>query len=70
MKVGCRRDVAKPRALLAVAPVLVIYPLLLQPKLENRGLGEEYFDNRDAEQTATHLTKRLEKLGYKVMLKP
>ena len=61
----------KPRALVAVAHTLVpvIYPLLRQLNLEYRELGEEYLDNRDAEQTATHLTKRLEKLGYEVTLK-
>ena len=50
--------------------VPVIYHMLRQLNLEYRELGEEHFDNRDAEQTATHFTKRLEKLGYEVTLKP
>jgi len=62
----------KQRALLAVAHtwITVVYHLLRQPTLEYRELGEDYFDKRDAERTATHLIRRLGKLGYEVTLKP
>ena len=62
----------KQRALLAVAHTLitVVYHMLREPQLEYRELGENYFDQRDAEQTKNHLTKRLAKLGYEVILKP
>lgn len=62
----------KQRALLAVAHTLltIIYHLLREPTLEYRELGEDYFDKRDAAQTATRLIKRLGKLGYEVTLKP
>jgi len=48
----------------------VIYHLLRDPKLEYQDLGEDYFEQRDAEQTAVNLIKRLGKLGYEVALKP
>ena len=62
----------KPRALLALAHTLltIVYHLLRHPKLEYRELGEDYFDRRDAAQTAAHLVKRLGKLGYEVTLQP
>lgn len=62
----------KQRALLAVAHTLltVVYHLLRESKLEYRELGENYFDRRNAEQTAAHLIKRLGKLGYEVTAKP
>jgi len=61
----------KPRALLAVAHTLltVIYHLLREPNLEYRELTEDYFEQRDAQQTAVNLIKRLGKLGYEVTLK-
>ena len=69
-RLGKRRG--KPRALLAVAHTLVrvIYYLIREPKLEYRELGENYFDKRDAEQTARNLINRLGKLGYEVTVKP
>jgi transposase len=62
----------KQRALLAVAHTLltVVYHLLRDQQLEYRELGENYFDQRDAEQTKNHLMKRLQKLGYEVTLSP
>lgn len=62
----------KQRALLAVAHSLltVVYHLLRSPQLEYRDLGENYFDQRDAQHTAHHLVKRLAKLGYEVTLSP
>jgi transposase len=62
----------KQRALLALAHTLlrVVYHLLRDPHLEYRELGEDYFDRRDAAQTAAHLVKRLGKLGYEVTLQP
>ncbi|MDE3186088.1 MAG: IS110 family transposase [Acidobacteriota bacterium] len=62
----------KQRALLAVAHTLitVVFHLLRDPNLQYRELGEDYFDKRDAAQTATHLIKRLAKLGYEVTLTP
>lgn len=61
----------KQRALLAVAHTLltIVYHLLRDPKLAYRELGEDYFDKRDAAQTAANLIKRLGKLGYEVTLK-
>jgi len=62
----------KPRALLAVAHTLlrIVYYMTREPKVQYRELGEDYFDRRDAQQTATNLVKRLGKLGYEVTLKP
>ena len=62
----------KQRALLAVAHTLltIVYHLLRDPNLEYRELGEDYFDRRDAAQTAAHLVKRLDKLGFAVTLQP
>ena len=50
--------------------VRVIYHLIRDPKLEYRELGENYFDKRDAKQTAMNLINRLGKLGYEVTVKP
>lgn len=60
----------KQRALLAVAHTLitVVFHLLRDPNLQYSELGEDYFDKRDAAHTATHLIKRLAKLGYEVTL--
>jgi len=59
------------RAILAVAHTLltVIYHLLKKPQLEFHDLGEQFFDKRDAQMTASRLLRRLEKLGYEVTLK-
>lgn len=48
----------------------IVYHLLRDSTLEFRELGEDYFDRRDAAQTAAHLVKRLGKLGYEVTLQP
>jgi len=37
--------------------------------LEFHDLGEQFFDKRDAQMTASRLLRRLEKLGYEVTLK-
>ncbi len=62
----------KQRALLALAHTLItiVYHLLQDAHLEYRDLGEDYFERRHAAQTAAHLIKRLDKLGYEVTLKP
>jgi len=62
----------KQRALMAVAHTLltIVYHLLRDPNLEYRELGDDYFDKRDAAQTAAHLIKRLDKLGFAVTVKP
>lgn len=62
----------KKRAVLAVAHTLltVVYHMLKNPGLEFRDLGENFFDKRDAQSTASRLVRRLEKLGYKVALAP
>ncbi len=67
-----RPEAGKLRALLAVAHTLltVIYHLLRDPRLEYRELGAEYFEQRDAQQTAVNLVRRLGRLGYEVKLKP
>jgi transposase len=60
------------RALMAVAHSLltVIYHMIKEPNLRYRDLGEDYFDKRDAIQTAKNCVHRLEKLGFEVNLKP
>lgn len=56
------------RAILAVAHTLivVVYQLLKNPGVEFRDLGEDYFDQKDAEETKKQLIKRLNKLGWEV----
>ena len=62
----------KKRAVMAVAHTLliVVYHLLRDPAIQYREPGEDYFDKRDAQHTATALVKRLRKLGYDVTVKP
>ncbi len=61
----------KQRAVLAGAhtAITIIYHLLSTPGLRYRDLGEDYFDKRNAEQTAKHLVRRLVKLGFEVDIK-
>lgn len=60
----------KKRATLAVGHSLltVIYHLLKNPNLEYCELGGDYFDKLDPNRLRRHLVKRLESLGYDVML--
>lgn len=61
----------KKRALLAVAhSMLVIIYHLLKEDLEYHELGADYFDRLAPERLQRHLVKRLEKLGYQVVLTP
>ena len=60
----------KKRALLAGAhtAITIVYHLLNNPGLRYQELGEDYFDRRNAEQTAQQLLRRLGKLGYEVTI--
>jgi len=62
----------KQRALLAVAHsiLIVVYHLLKTDKLEYRELGEDFFDQRNKEESTRQHVKRLKKLGWEVELKP
>jgi transposase len=55
------------RAAIAVAhSILIIIYYLLQRRCTYLELGGNYFDEREREATAKRLTRRLERLGYKV----
>jgi transposase len=59
----------KKRAIVAVAhSILVIGYHLVQRREPYRELGADYFDRRRPHVTATRLVRRLERLGYHVML--
>jgi hypothetical protein len=59
----------RKRALVAVEhSILVIAYHLIQRQEPYRELGGDYFDRRRPEATARRLVKRLEKLGYQVLL--
>lgn len=59
----------KKRAILAVAhSILVIAYHIIQRHEPYRELGGNYFDERKKATTANRLTRRLEKLGYKVLI--
>ena len=61
----------KKRAAVAVAhSILVIAYHLLQRQEPYRELGANYFDQQRPEATSKRLVKRLEKLGYQVLLQP
>ena len=61
----------KPRALLAVAhSLLVIVYHVLKNNVEYCDLGPDYFDRLEPERLRRYLVKRLERLGYDVMLSP
>jgi transposase len=61
----------KKRAAVAVAhSILVIAYHLLQRQEPYRELGANYFDQQRPETTSKRLVKRLEKLGYQVLLQP
>ena len=62
----------KKRALIAVAHslLLVVYHLLKHPNLKYQDLGANYFDSLEPDRLRHQLVKRLERMGYDVILKP
>lgn len=61
----------KKRAAIAVAhSILVIAYHLLKNGTVYTDLGADYFERRNEQQVQKQLVKRLEKLGYKVMIEP
>jgi transposase len=59
----------KKKAIMAVShSILVIAYHLIKRKEPYRDLGADYFDKRRPEATAKRLVKRLEQLGYQVLL--
>jgi len=61
----------KKRAIIAVArTILVAAYHILKEGVEYKELGGDYFDRLNEEKIKSYLVKRLEKLGYKVELKP
>jgi len=68
-RIAARRG--KQRAAIAVAhSILVIAYHMLKRGTEYVELGGDYFDKRNEQQVQQRLVKRLEKLGYKVLLEP
>ncbi len=61
----------KKRAAMAVAhSILVIAYHIIQRREPYKDLGSNYFDERQKVSTANRLTRRLEKLGYRVVITP
>jgi transposase len=61
----------KKKALVAIAhSLLVIVHQVLTKKEPYLDLGSNYFDERDRLRVEKHLSRRLERLGYKVTLEP
>ena len=61
----------KKRATMAVAhSILVIAYHIIQRRQPYSDLGSNYFDERQKVSTANRLTRRLEKLGYRVLITP
>jgi transposase len=61
----------KKRATMAVAhSILVIAYHIIQDRKPYQDLGSNYFDERQKSFTANRLTRRLEKLGYHVLITP
>ena len=61
----------KKRALIAVARTILQSAYYMNSRAEPyKDLGENYYDLRNPEQVARRLTKRIEKLGFKVTLEP
>jgi hypothetical protein len=50
--------------------ILVIAYHILQRREPYQDLGSNYFDERQKVSTANRLTRRLEKLGYRVLIMP
>jgi transposase len=67
-RLGARRG--KKRAIVAVGRTILIAAYhILKEKVEYKDLGGNYFDQRNREQTAKYLVKRLQSLGYEIDLK-
>jgi len=61
----------KKRATMAVAhSILVIAYHIIQGRKPYQDLGSNYFDERQKVSTANRLTRRLEKLGYRIVITP
>ena len=61
----------KKRATMAVGhTILVIAYYIIQRRQPYHDLGSNYFDERQKVSTANRLTRRLEKLGYRVVITP
>jgi transposase len=61
----------KKRAIMAVAhSILVIAYHVIERREPYKDLGSNYFDERQKVSTANRLTRRLEKLGYRVVITP
>ena len=59
----------KKRATMAVAhSILVVAYHIIQQRQPYQDLGSNYFDERQKVSTANRLTRRLEKLGYRVVI--
>lgn len=68
---GFARRRGKKKAAVAVGhAILVIAYCLLKHKTPYRELGSDYFDRINIVHTTKHFVKRLEGLGYKVILEP
>src|SRR5439155_17484848 len=70
----CRRLTTRrgyKKAIVAVAHsiIRIVYHLLIDQH-PYQDLGETYFDNRQREQVSRRLTRRLQRLGYRVQLEP
>jgi transposase len=66
-RVAARRG--KKRAIIAVGhAILIITYRLLKNHEPYRELGENYFDNINPEKTASRLIRRLQRMGYEVLL--
>ena len=61
----------KKRAMIAVARTILQSIYYMMNRGENyKDLGENYYDLRNPERVARRLSKRIEKLGYRVQLEP
>jgi transposase len=61
----------KKRALVAVARTILQSVYYMASRAEcYKDLGENYYDQRNPEQVASRLCRRIEKLGFKVILEP
>jgi transposase len=61
----------KKRATMAVAhAILVIAYHIIQRREPYQDLGSNYYDERQKVSTANRLTRRLEKLGYRIVITP
>src|SRR6266566_790565 len=61
----------KKKAMIAVGhSMLVIISHMLQQQKSYEELGGNYFDERERQATEKRLVRRLEKLGYQVVLEP